>query len=172
MDPTRSNSPEIGLITMEISFTLNGEAMTRRVEPRRLLSDFLREDCGQTGTHVGCEHGVCGACTVLIDEKAARSCLCFAVQVDNRSVTTVEGLRTEDDTLDPLQTEMHRHHALQCGFCTPGFLMSAHALLAENPCPTRAQIVEALAGNLCRCTGYTSIVDAVEAASKRSEVAQ
>ena len=172
MDPTRSNSPEIGLITMEISFTLNGEAMTRRVEPRRLLSDFLREDCGQTGTHVGCEHGVCGACTVLIDEKAARSCLCFAVQVDNRSITTVEGLRTEDDTLDPLQTEMHRHHALQCGFCTPGFLMSAHALLAENPCPTRAQIVEALAGNLCRCTGYTSIVDAVEAASKRSEVAQ
>jgi carbon-monoxide dehydrogenase small subunit len=159
-------------MTMEISFTLNGEAMTRRVEPRRLLSDFLREDCGQTGTHVGCEHGVCGACTVLIDEKAARSCLCFAVQVDNRSVTTVEGLRTEDDTLDPLQTEMHRHHALQCGFCTPGFLMSAHALLAENPCPTRAQIVEALAGNLCRCTGYTSIVDAVEAASKRSEVAQ
>jgi carbon-monoxide dehydrogenase small subunit len=137
-----------------------------------LLSDFLREDCGQTGTHVGCEHGVCGACTVLIDEKAARSCLCFAVQVDNRSVTTVEGLRTEDDTLDPLQTEMHRHHALQCGFCTPGFLMSAHALLAGNPCPTRAQIVEALAGNLCRCTGYTSIVDAVEAASKRSEVAQ
>lgn len=157
---------------MEISFTLNGETMTRRVEPRRLLSDFLREDCGQTGTHVGCEHGVCGACTVLIDGKAARSCLCFAVQVDNRSVTTVEGLRTEDDTLDPLQTEMHRHHALQCGFCTPGFLMSAHALLAENPCPTRAQIVEALAGNLCRCTGYTSIVDAVEAASKRSEVAQ
>ena len=159
-------------MTMEISFTLNGETMTRRVEPRRLLSDFLREDCGHTGTHVGCEHGVCGACTVLIDEKAARSCLCFAVQVDNRSVTTVEGLRTEDDTLDPLQTEMHRHHALQCGFCTPGFLMSAHALLAENPCPTRAQIVEALAGNLCRCTGYTSIVDAVEAASKRSEVAQ
>lgn len=159
-------------MTMEISFTLNGETMTRRVEPRRLLSDFLREDCGQTGTHVGCEHGVCGACTVLIDGKAARSCLCFAVQVDNRSVTTVEGLRTEDDTLDPLQTEMHRHHALQCGFCTPGFLMSAHALLAENPCPTRAQIVEALAGNLCRCTGYTSIVDAVEAASKRSEVAQ
>ncbi len=157
---------------MEISFTLNGETMTRRVEPRRLLSDFLREDCGHTGTHVGCEHGVCGACTVLIDGKAARSCLCFAVQVDNRSVTTVEGLRTEDDTLDPLQTEMHRHHALQCGFCTPGFLMSAHALLAENPCPTRAQIVEALAGNLCRCTGYTSIVDAVEAASKRSEVAQ
>ena len=159
-------------MTMEISFTLNGEAMTRRVEPRRLLSDFLREDCGHTGTHVGCEHGVCGACTVLIDGKAARSCLCFAVQVDNRSVTTVEGLRTEDDTLDPLQTEMHRHHALQCGFCTPGFLMSAHALLAENPCPTRTQIVEALAGNLCRCTGYTSIVDAVEAASKRSEVAQ
>lgn len=157
---------------MEISFTLNGEAMTRRVEPRRLLSDFLREDCGQTGTHVGCEHGVCGACTVLIDGRAARSCLCFAVQVDNRSVTTVEGLRTEDDTLDPLQTEMHRHHALQCGFCTPGFLMSAHALLAENPRPTRAQIVEALSGNLCRCTGYTSIVDAVEAASKRSEVAQ
>lgn len=159
-------------MTMEISFTLNGETMTRRVEPRRLLSDFLREDCGHTGTHVGCEHGVCGACTVLIDGKAARSCLCFAVQVDNRSVTTVEGLRTEDDTLDPLQTEMHRHHALQCGFCTPGFLMSAHALLAENPCPTRAQIVEALAGNLCRCTGYTSIVDAVEAASKGSEVAQ
>ena len=159
-------------MTMEISFTLNGETMTRRVEPRRLLSDFLREDCGHTGTHVGCEHGVCGACTVLIDGKAARSCLCFAVQVDNRSVTTVEGLRTEDDMLDPLQTEMHRHHALQCGFCTPGFLMSAHALLAENPCPTRAQIVEALAGNLCRCTGYTSIVDAVEAASKRSEVAQ
>lgn len=157
---------------MEISFTLNGEAITRRVEPRRLLSDFLREDCGQTGTHVGCEHGVCGACTVLIDQKAARSCLCFAVQVDDRSVTTVEGLRTEDNTLDPLQTEMHRHHALQCGFCTPGFLMSAHALLADNPHPTRAQIVEGLSGNLCRCTGYTSIVDAVEAASKRPAVTQ
>ena len=157
---------------MEISFTLNGEASARRVEPRRLLSDFLREDCGQTGTHVGCEHGICGACTVLIDGKAARSCLCFAVQVEGRSVTTVEGLRTADDTLDPLQTEMQRHHALQCGFCTPGFLMSAHALLAENPHPTRDQIVEALSGNLCRCTGYTSIVDAVEAASQRSEVTE
>lgn len=154
---------------MEISFTLNGESTTLDVEPRRLLSDVVREDCGQTATHVGCEHGVCGACTVLIDGKAARSCLCFAVQVDGRNVTTLEGLDSADDTLDPLQTEMQRHHALQCGFCTPGFLMSAQALLAENAHPTRAQIVEALSGNLCRCTGYTSIVDAVEAASKQSE---
>lgn len=154
---------------MDISFTLNGAARTGSVEPRRLLSDFLREDCGQTGTHVGCEHGVCGACTVLIDGRAARSCLCFAVQVDGRVVTTVEGLAAGADPLDPLQQEMHNHHALQCGFCTPGFLMSAHALLAENPQPTRAEIVEALAGNLCRCTGYTSIIAAVEAASHRSE---
>lgn len=157
---------------MEITFTLNGEAMMRAVEPRRLLSDFLREDCDQTGTHVGCEHGVCGACTVLINGKAARSCLCFAVQVDEKSITTVEGLAAEDGSLDPLQTEMHRHHAVQCGFCTPGILMSAHALLEAHPHPSRAEIIEALAGNLCRCTGYSSIVDAVEAASQSAAVVE
>lgn len=156
---------------MQITFTLNGDVVTREVEPRRLLSDFLREDCGQTSTHVGCEHGVCGSCTVLIDDRAGRSCLCFAVQVNGRSVTTLEGLATEDGALDPLQTQMQRLHALQCGFCTPGFLMSARALLADTPHPTRAEIVEALSGNLCRCTGYTAIVDAVEAASRGSEVA-
>lgn len=157
---------------MEITFTLNGDLTTRQVEPRRLLSDFLREDCGQTATHVGCEHGVCGACTVLIDGKAARACLCFAAQVDGRTVTTLEGLNGVDDTVALLQAEMQRHHALQCGFCTPGFLVSARALLAENPRPTRDQIVESLSGNLCRCTGYTSVVDAVEAASKQTEVPQ
>lgn len=157
---------------MEITFTLNGEAMMRAVEPRRLLSDFLREDCDQTGTHVGCEHGVCGSCTVLINGKAARSCLCFAVQVDGKSITTVEGLAAEDGSLDPLQTEMHRHHAVQCGFCTPGILMSAHALLETHPHPSRAEIIEALAGNLCRCTGYSSIVDAVEAASQSAAVVE
>ena len=165
-----SSIPEIGCSFMEITFTLNGEVLTRNVEPRRLLSDFVREDCGLTGTHVGCEHGVCGACTVLIDGKAARSCLCFAVQVDGRTITTVEGLASEDGTLNPLQTEMQRHHALQCGFCTPGILMSAHALLDANPTPSREEIVEGLSGNLCRCTGYTSIVDAVEAASQSSAV--
>lgn len=170
--PTHSSSPEIGCCFMEISFTLNGQVLTRNVEPRRLLSDFLREDCAQTGTHVGCEHGVCGACTVLIDGKAARSCLCFAVQVDGRTITTVEGLAADDGALDPLQTEMQRHHALQCGFCTPGILMSAHALLDENPSPSREEIVEALSGNVCRCTGYSSIVDAVEAAAHSSGVAK
>lgn len=157
---------------MDITFTLNGDLTTRQVEPRRLLSDFLREDCGQTATHVGCEHGVCGACTVLIDGKAARACLCFAVQVDGRNVTTLEGLNEADDTVSRLQAEMQRHHALQCGFCTPGFIVSARALLAENPHPTREEIVESLSGNLCRCTGYTSIVDAVEAASQQTEVPQ
>lgn len=156
---------------MEISFTLNGNLTTREVEPRRLLSDFLREDCGHTATHVGCEHGVCGACTVLVDGKASRSCLCFAVQVDGKDVTTLEGL-DRSGAIEGLQGEMQRHHALQCGFCTPGFLVSAHALLAENPHPERPEIVEALSGNLCRCTGYTSIVDAVEAASKQSGVVE
>ncbi|MGD8398032.1 MAG: (2Fe-2S)-binding protein, partial [Anaerolineae bacterium] len=145
---------------------VNGTRYERVVEPRMLLSDFLREELGLTGTHVGCEHGVCGACTVLLDGEAVRSCLLFAVQADGHEVTTVEGLGTPDD-LHPLQEAFREAHGLQCGYCTPGFLMTLVPFLEENPEPTEAEIREAIAGNLCRCTGYQHIVDAVELASEK-----
>ena len=147
-----------------ISLTLNGRLVERTVESRLLLSDFLRHDVDETGTHVGCEHGVCGACTVLVDGEAVRSCLMFAVQADGATVETVESLGTED-ALHPLQAAFREAHGLQCGFCTPGILMTLVPFLRENPHPTEAEIREALSGNLCRCTGYTGIVEAVKLAT-------
>jgi carbon-monoxide dehydrogenase small subunit len=144
-----------------IRVTVNGSSFERTVEPRLLLSDFLRQELGLTGTHVGCEHGVCGACTVLLDGSAVRSCLIFAVQADGHAVTTVEGLATGAQ-LHPLQQAFHEAHALQCGFCTPGILLTLIPWLAECPNPDEAEIRAALSGNLCRCTGYANIVTAVQ----------
>ena len=150
-----------------VSVEVNGARFEREVEPRLLLSDFIRHELGLTGTHVGCEHGVCGACTVLLDGVAVRSCLLFAVQVDGRSLRTIEGLAPESTpgavmALDALQTAFSDAHGLQCGFCTPGILMSLVPFLEAHPAPTRDEIRHALTGNLCRCTGYQKIVDAVE----------
>ncbi len=150
---------------MRIEVEINGAPHAGEVEPRTLLSDFIRHGAGLTGTHVGCEHGVCGACTVQLDGETVRSCLMLAVQADGRSLLTVEGL-AGDDALHPLQQAFHEAHALQCGFCTPGFLMSAEALLRERPDPGEREIREALAGNLCRCTGYEGIVQAVQAVAR------
>jgi len=144
-----------------IAVVVNGTRNERSVEPRLLLSDFLRHDLGLTGTHVGCEHGVCGACTVLMDGQPVRSCLLFAVQTDGHELQTVEGLAAGDQ-LHPLQQAFHETHALQCGFCTPGFLMTLVPFLKDHPNPTEPEIREALCGNLCRCTGYANIVKAVE----------
>jgi aerobic-type carbon monoxide dehydrogenase small subunit (CoxS/CutS family) len=149
---------------MRITVEVNGTSHTADVEPRTLLSDFLRHDLGLTGTHVGCEHGVCGACTVQLDGEPARSCLMLAVQADGRAVRTVEALEADDGGLHPLQQAFHEHHALQCGFCTSGFLMALEQFVRDRPDASEAEIREALAGNLCRCTGYEGIVDAVRAA--------
>jgi aerobic-type carbon monoxide dehydrogenase small subunit (CoxS/CutS family) len=146
---------------VRIAMEINGARHEGDVEPRTLLSDFIRHVAGLTGTHVGCEHGVCGACTVQIDGETVRSCLMLAVQANGRSVLTVEGLAAAGAALHPLQRAFHEHHALQCGFCTPGFLLAAEALLRERPDPTEREVREALAGNLCRCTGYEGIVEAV-----------
>jgi aerobic-type carbon monoxide dehydrogenase small subunit (CoxS/CutS family) len=149
---------------MGVRLTVNGVVVERDIEPRRSLSDFLREDLGLTGTHVGCEHGVCGACTVLLDGWSARACLLLAVQCDGAAVTTIEGL-TPADGLSPLQEAFRACHGLQCGFCTPGMIVLAHELLARNPAPSAAEIREALAANLCMCTGYVAIVRAVARAA-------
>jgi carbon-monoxide dehydrogenase small subunit len=151
-----------------VAVTVNGRRHERQVEPRLLLSDFLRHELGLTGTHVGCEHGVCGACTVLLDGEAVRSCLLLAVQANGREVTTVEGLTPEPGTLHPIQQAFWETHGLQCGFCTPGFLMTLVPFLAENPDPSETEIRQALSGNLCRCTGYQHIVDAVLAAARNA----
>ena len=148
-----------------LRLTVNDAEVTLEVEPRRLLSDFLRDDLGLTGTHVGCEQGVCGACTVLVDGRAVRSCLTFAVQADGAEVRTVEGIAGPDGGLHPVQQALHEHHALQCGFCTPGVVISACALLAEDPHPSERAIRDGLSGNLCRCTGYQHTVAAVMAAA-------
>jgi len=149
-----------------IDVTVNGIQYRRDVEPRLLLSDFLRQDLGLTGTHVGCEHGVCGACTVLLDGEPVRSCLMFAVQVDGAELMTVEGLAPGGpDELHPLQTAFREAHALQCGFCTPGILMTLVAFLRDHAAPGEAEIRDALGGHLCRCTGYQNIIDAVKLAS-------
>ena len=150
-----------------ISVTVNGHAYQRSVEPRLLLSDFLRHDLRLTGTHVGCEHGVCGACTVLVDGEPARSCLMLAVQADGASITTVEGLSPQGDPLHPVQQAFWDAHGLQCGFCTSGMLITAVALLRDKPRPSDQEIREALSGNLCRCTGYQNIVKAVRLAAER-----
>ena len=149
-----------------IRVTVNGQAREGRCEPRKLLVDFLREDLGLTGTHVGCEHGLCGACTVLVNGEAARSCLMLAVQADGVELLTIEGL-SRDGTLHPLQEAFHEYHGLQCGFCTPGMLLTALDLLQTNPRPTEAEIRHGLSAVLCRCTGYQGIVKAVEAAAVR-----
>jgi carbon-monoxide dehydrogenase small subunit len=153
--------------SVEVSTTVNGRSYQRTVEPRLLLSDFLRHELGLTGTHVGCEHGVCGACTVLMDGVAVRSCLLFAAQADGCDVATVEGLTEEDAELHPLQEAFRDAHGLQCGFCTPGILMTLLPFLEENPDPTEDDVRLAISGNLCRCTGYAKIVDAVMLAAAR-----
>ena len=145
-----------------IALMLNGRKLAAEAEPRMLLSDFLRHGLGATGTHVGCEHGVCGSCTVLIDGTAVRSCLTLAVQAEGREVRTVESLAAPDGALNPLQAAFRDHHALQCGFCTPGILMSFTDYLSRNPHPSEAEIREVLSGHLCRCTGYANIVAAVK----------
>jgi aerobic-type carbon monoxide dehydrogenase small subunit (CoxS/CutS family) len=150
----------------DIELSVNGTAYRSRVESRMLLSDFLRHELLLAGTHVGCEHGVCGACTVLLDGAPVRSCLMLAVQANGHELRTVEGLATSAGELHPIQQAMHEHHGLQCGYCTPGILMTMTAYLEENPSPSEDEVREALSGNLCRCTGYQNIVDAMMAAAQ------
>jgi len=152
--------PEIAIVV-----TVNGQPRRATVEPRLTLADFLRERCQLTGTHLGCEHGVCGACTVILDDQAVRSCLIFAVQADGAEITTVEGMSEPDGSLSPVQQAFREHHGLQCGFCTPGFITSVTVFLRDNPSPTDEEIRDALSGNLCRCTGYQGILAAVRAAA-------
>ncbi|MDE0384686.1 MAG: (2Fe-2S)-binding protein [Defluviicoccus sp.] len=155
--PAASSDPKI-----PVTLTVNGETVTREASPRMLLSDFIRHELGLTGTHVGCEHGVCGCCTVMIDGRAGRSCLAFAVQADGAEIRTIEGVAAEDGTLHPIQQAMMECHGLQCGYCTPGFVMSMLSYLEETPEPDLSEnaIREVLSGNLCRCTGYSNIVKA------------
>jgi aerobic-type carbon monoxide dehydrogenase small subunit (CoxS/CutS family) len=160
--PTRKAMKPMG--QSQVRLRVNGVEYVRTTEVRKTLADFIREDIGLTGTHLGCEHGVCGACTILLGDQPVRSCLMFAVQAEGAEITTVEALGTPE-ALNPLQQAFMDHHALQCGFCTPGFLMSATVLLRENPRPTEAQVREYLSGHLCRCTGYQNIVEAVLAAA-------
>ena len=152
---------------IDIQLTVNGAAHQAAVEPRKSLADFLRDDLGLTGTHLGCEHGVCGACTVILNGEAVRSCLMLAVQARGAEVRTIEGLAT-DGVMSPLQEAMWDSHSFQCGFCTPGFVMQATAFLAENPSPSEAELREALSGNICRCTGYESIINGVLLAAGRA----
>jgi len=164
------DTPRVGETpTREVTTTVNGEAVTREIEPRLKLSDFLRDDCDLRGVRVGCEHGVCGACMVLLEGRGVKSCLMYAVQADGRSIRTVEDLST-DGSLHPIQEAFHEEHALQCGFCTSGFVMATKELLDEEPDPDEADIEAALADNICRCTGYQNIYAAVDrAADKLSE---
>jgi aerobic-type carbon monoxide dehydrogenase small subunit (CoxS/CutS family) len=154
----------------DIEVSVNGTSYRRSTDARRLLSDFLRHDLLLAGTHVGCEHGVCGACTVLLDGVPVRSCLMLAVQAQGHELSTIEGLATAD-VLNPVQKAMHDHHGLQCGYCTPGILMTMTAFLKENPSPSEDEVREALSGNLCRCTGYQNIVDAMLAAAEAMRTA-
>jgi aerobic carbon-monoxide dehydrogenase small subunit len=153
--------------SISVHITVNEKEYKRSVEPRVLLSDFLRHELGLTGTHVGCEHGVCGACTILFDGESARSCLMFAVQADGHQITTVEGLAQSTDQLHPIQQSFWEAHGLQCGYCTPGILMTLVPFLRDNPNPSEDEIRHALSGNLCRCTGYQHIVDAVKLAAEK-----
>jgi len=153
--------------SFSVMIKVNEKEYKREVEPRLLLSDFLRHELGLTGTHVGCEHGVCGACTILFDGESMRSCLIFAVQADGHAITTVEGLAKDKDDLHPIQQAFWEAHGLQCGYCTPGILMTLVPFLKQNPDPTEDEIRHALSGNLCRCTGYQHIVDAVKLAAEK-----
>jgi aerobic carbon-monoxide dehydrogenase small subunit len=152
---------------MKVELNINGAVRTADVEPRKTLLDTLREDFRLTGTHAGCEHGVCGACTVLTDGEPVRSCLIFAVQADGYAITTIEGLAPAPGELSVLQDAFCETHGLQCGYCTPGMILSAHALLQQTQAPTRAEILDAISGNICRCTGYGQIVEAIEFAAER-----
>lgn len=156
---------------VDIRVRINGSSRTDRIPPRLTLADYLRDRCGLTGTHLGCEHGVCGSCTVLLDGEAVRACLIFAVQVDGAELVTVEGLASPDGRLSPVQAAFRDQHGLQCGFCTPGFIVTATAFLRDNPDPSDEDIREGLSGNLCRCTGYQGIVRAVRAAAGESRIA-
>ena len=155
---------------VDITLNINGQDYDVRVEPRRTLVDAIRDDCGQTGTHIGCEHGVCGACTIILDNEAVRACLMFAVQADGKRIRTVEGL-ADGETLHPLQSAFIAHHGLQCGFCTPGFLMLATNALETNPEISDEEILEVLSSNLCRCTGYQNIIKAVRSAAAEMRAA-
>jgi carbon-monoxide dehydrogenase small subunit len=155
----------------DIELSVNGTTYRRVVESRTLLSDFLRHELELAGTHVGCEHGVCGACTIWLDEAPIRSCLMLAVQANGHELSTVEGLAGSDGELHPVQQAMHDHHGLQCGYCTPGILMTMTAFLKQNPQPSESEVREALSGNLCRCTGYQNIVDAMLAAAQTMRAA-
>jgi carbon-monoxide dehydrogenase small subunit len=157
---------EITRRSRQITVRVNNEERSATAEPRKLLSDFLREDLGLTGTHVGCEHGVCGACTVILDGLPVRSCLMFAVQVDGSNIETIEGLAKSRDDLHPIQRAFWEHHGLQCGFCTPAMILTAKEFLERNPNPSDAEIREAIAGNICRCTGYAFIVESIKAAAQ------
>ena len=150
----------------DIEVSVNGTTYRRATDSRTLLSDFLRHELRLAGTHVGCEHGVCGACTILLDGVAVRSCLMLAVQANGHELSTIEGLAGKANTLNPIQQAMHEHHGLQCGYCTPGILMTMTAFLKENPSPSEDEVREALSGNICRCTGYQNIVDAMMAAAQ------
>jgi carbon-monoxide dehydrogenase small subunit len=150
-----------------ITLSVNGVERTALAEERVTLADFLRDDLGLTGTHLGCEHGVCGACTVLVDNQSVRACLMLAVQGESHEITTIEGLESDAGELHPLQSAFSEKHGLQCGFCTPGMIMSACELLAENPAPSDTQVREHLSGNICRCTGYTKIIESVQLAACR-----
>lgn len=167
MNPPRSSVESGAGIGAAISVSVNGTEQEAVVEPRTTLADFLRSQLNLTGTHVGCEHGVCGACTVLVDGRATRSCLMLAVQADGREVITVESLAAPDGRLHPIQEAFAEEHGLQCGFCTPGFLMAVHELLEQNPDPTEEEIRDVLGGQLCRCTGYQSILRAVHSAATK-----
>ena len=150
----------------DVEVSVNGTAYRRETDSRTLLSDFLRHELRLAGTHVGCEHGVCGACTILLDGVAVRSCLMLAVQANGHELSTIEGLAGKANALNPIQQAMHEHHGLQCGYCTPGILMTMTAFLKENPSPSEDEVREALSGNICRCTGYQNIVDAMMAAAE------
>lgn len=150
----------------EVCLMVNGEEYTVSIEPRMLLSDVLRDELGLTGTHVGCEHGICGACTILINGRPTRACLMFGIQAEGLEILTVEGLAKDGEPLHPIQQAFWEKHGLQCGFCTPGFIMTILHFLEKNPNPTREEIREGIAGNLCRCTGYQTIVDSVEHAAE------
>src|ERR687897_3697265 len=155
----------------EINVTINGRQYRGEVEPRRLLTDFLRDHLHLTGTHIGCEHGVCGACTIMLNGRTARSCLTLAVQADGANIITIEGLRAEDGTRHPIQQIFLENFALQCGYCTPGMLVTAIELLQDNPNPNELEVREALSGNICRCTGYQAIIDAVLEAARQGNAA-
>jgi carbon-monoxide dehydrogenase small subunit len=165
--PTRAAADDGALEEALVVITVNGERREHRVDVRRTLADFIREDVGLTGTHLGCEHGICGACTVNVEGETVRSCLMLAVQADGKAVKTIEGMPDEPGELHPIQQAFWDHHGLQCGFCTPGMVIATEDFLKRNPNPTREEVREGMAGNLCRCTGYQNIVDSIMAAAER-----